>query len=151
MNPVPKNDDLNQHVARIEDRTTRILISSGAMFALWQIGYLMLFMPRDGAPRRVDIVAGIAFVAWSGALLMLLATGGGAFRARAVREILDDELARSQRARAYQNAFWVMILVTLAAYAAAQFVHLDARLLAHATLSTGVLVAVATVAFLRRR
>jgi hypothetical protein len=145
-----KPQDLDERAARIEDRTTRILISSGLMFGLWQIGYWLLFLPRDGALRRVEIVAGIAFVAWSGALLMLLATGGGAFRARAVREILDDELARSQRARAYQNAFWMMILVTLAAYAAAQFVDLDARLLAHATLSTGVLV-VATVALLRRR
>ena len=143
--------DLDERAARIEHRTTRILISSGFMFGLWQISYWMLFLPRDGALRRVDIVAGLAFVAWSGALLMLIATGGGAFRARAVREILDDELARAQRARAYQNAFWTMILVTLAAYAAAQFVDLDARLLAHATLSTGVLVAVATVAFLRRR
>ena len=146
-----KNIDLDERVTRIEDRTTRILIGSGLMFGLWQLGFLMLFVPPDGAPRRVDIVASTAFVIWSAALLMLLATGGGAFRARAVRQILDDELARSQRARAYQNAFWVMMFVTLAAYASAQFVHLDARLLAHATLSTGVLVAVATVAFLRRR
>ena len=146
-----ESNDLDERVTRIEDRTTRILIGSGLMFGLWQIGFLMLFVPRDGVLRRVDLVASIAFVVWSAALLMLLATGGGAFRVRAVREILDDELARSQRARAYQNAFWVMMAVTLAAYASAQLVPLDARLLAHATLSTGVLVAVATVAFLRRR
>ena len=145
------NTELDERATRIEDRTTRILIGSGLMFGLWQLGFLMLFVPRDGALRRVDLVASTAFVLWSAALLMLLATGGGAFRVRAVREILDDELARSQRARAYQNAFWMMMLVTLAAYASAQFVHLDARLLAHATLSTGVLVAVATLAVLRRR
>jgi hypothetical protein len=146
-----QNNDLDERITRIEDRTTRILIGSGLMFGLWQVSFLMLFAPPDGALRRVDLVASLAFVAWSGALLMLLATGGGAFRARAVREVLDDELARSHRAQAYQNAFWVMMLVTLGAYAAAHLVPLDARLLAHGTLSTGVLVAVATVAFLRRR
>jgi hypothetical protein len=144
-------DSLDERATRIEDRTTRILVGSGLMFAAWQICFLILFAPRAGALRRVDMVTSIAFVAWCGALLLLLATGGGAFSGRAVREILDDELARSHRARAYQNAFWALMLVTLAAYASSQLMHLDARLLAHAILSAGVLVAVGTVAFLRRR
>jgi hypothetical protein len=148
---ISKNEDRQELVARLEGRTTRILVSSGIMFVIWQISYFTFFVPRDGALRRVDIVTTIGFVAWCGALLMLLATGGGAFRAREVREILDDELARSQRAQAYQNAFWVMMLVTLAAYLSAQFTLIDARLLAHVTLSAGVLVAVATVVYLRRR
>ncbi len=82
---------------------------------------------------------------------MLLATDGGAFRHRDVREILDDELARAQRARAYQNAFWAVMLVGLAAYATAQFTALDARFLAHAIVSSGVLAAVTTRACLNQR
>jgi hypothetical protein len=148
---LPKKKDRHEFVTRLEDRTTRILVSSGLMFVIWQVSYFMFFVPRDGALRSVDIVMTLAFIAWCGALLVLLATGGGAFRAGDIREILDDELARSQRAQAYQNAFWAMMLVTLAAYVSAQFTRMDARLLAHGTLSVGVLVAVATVAFLRRR
>jgi hypothetical protein len=68
-----------------------------------------------------------------------------------VRAILADELARSHRADAYRNAFWSLIVIALAAYAATQLVEMSAHLLAHIMLSAGVLVAVATLAFLRRR
>jgi hypothetical protein len=77
--------------------------------------------------------------------------GGGAFRRKAVREILDDELAQSQRARAYQNAFWAVMLVALSGYIGAHFTAITARSLAHMSLSAGVLVSVMTLAYLRRR
>jgi Na+/H+ antiporter NhaD/arsenite permease-like protein len=120
------------------------------MFVLWQISYFVVFPPPPRPPRNVDIVRTIALVAWCAALLMLLATGGGAFRPRDVREILDDELARAQRAQAYQNAFWAVMVIGLVAYAAAQFTPIDGRVLAHAIVSGGVLVAVATRAYLNR-
>jgi hypothetical protein len=138
-------------VARIEARTNRILLGSGVMFLAWQVSYFVLYRGRGSALRNVDIVTSIGFVAWCGALLMLLATGGGAFRGQAVRQILDDERARSQRAQAYQNAFWAMMLVSLGAYIAAHFTAIQGILLAHASLSAGVLVAVATLAYLNRR
>jgi hypothetical protein len=146
-----KNEDSCDVVARIEGRTNRILVGSGIMFLVWQVAYFTLFSRRGSALRSVDIVTSIGFIAWCGALLMLLATGGGAFRGRQVREILDDERARSQRAQAYQNAFWAMMLVGLAAYVAAHFTAIPGILLAHTSLSAGVLVAVATLACLNRR
>jgi hypothetical protein len=82
--------------------------------------------------------------------LVHIAHGGGAFRAREVREVLDDERARAQRARAYQNAFWALRLVALLGYIAAQFAPIDAKLLAHASLSVGVPVAAVTLAYLNR-
>jgi len=121
------------------------------MFVIWQIGYFIVFTPPPGPPRTVDIVRIIALVAWCGALLLLLATGGGVFRHRDVREILDDELVRAQRAQAFQNAFWAVMLVGLVAYVAAQFTVVDARLLAHVILSAGVVVAVTSRAYLDRR
>jgi hypothetical protein len=121
------------------------------MFLIWQVAYIVIFAPPPGPPRRVDIVATVGLVAWCGALLMLLATGGGALRDREVREILDDELARAHRARAYQNAFAAVMLVGLAAFVVAQFTVIDARHLAHAIVSTGVLVAIATRVYLNRR
>jgi hypothetical protein len=146
-----QNEDLQQLSSRIERRTDRILMASGAMFLIWQIAYFIVFDRRGLPLRNVDIVGSIGFIAWAGALLMLLATGGGAFRRKAVREILDDELARSQRARAYQNAFWAVILVALSGYIAAHFTAITARSLAHMSLSAGVLVSVMTLAYLRRR
>jgi hypothetical protein len=138
-------------VARIEARTNRILLGSGVMFLVWQVSYFILYSSRRSALRNVDIVTSIGFIGWCGALLMLLATGGGAFRGEQVREILGDERARWQRAQAYQNAFWALMLVSLAAYVAAHFTAVEGILLAHTSLSAGVLVAVATLAYLNRR
>ena len=144
-------DDSQTHATRIEHRTDRILTISGAMFLIWQASYFVIFNRRDEALRTVDVVASAGFIAWACALLMLLATGGGLFASREVRDVLDDELARSYRARAYRNAFWALMLIAFAAYIAAQLTGLSARTLAHVSLSAGVVVAVATLLYLRRR
>jgi len=137
--------------ARLQRRTRRILVGSGAMFVIWQVSYFTVFHRDAAALRRVDLVASIGFVAWGAALLMLVATGGGAFRTPDVRAILDDELARAERGVAYQNAFWAVMVASLGAYLTAHLTHLPGRVLAHVIFSTGVVVAVATIAWLNRR
>ena len=137
--------------ARLESRTKRLLVSSGLMFVVWQVSYFLIFSPSDGPLRRVDLVATGGFIAWGAALLMLLATGGGAFKSREVRRILDDELTRANRGLAYQYGFWALMLVSLIAYVAASVTAVSVRMLAHASLSAGVIVSVATVALLNRR
>ena len=141
----------DQLAARIERRTDRILKMSGLMFLTWQASYFAVFEQAERPLRTVDIVARAGYVAWACALLMLVATGGGLFRSAEVRAILDDELARAHRADAYRNAFWALIGIALGAYLSTQVVEIPSRLLAHIMLSAGVLVAVATLAFLRRR
>lgn len=136
--------------ARIEQRTDRILKTSGLMFLAWQASYFAIFNQPHHPLRAVDIVASAGYVAWAAALLMLIATGGGLFRTAEVREILDDERARLHRASAYRNGFWTMLVVALAAYVAAQVTELSAALLAHVSLSSGVLAAVTTLVYLRR-
>jgi hypothetical protein len=107
--------------ARLQHRTRRILLGSGIMFVIWQISYFTVFTGPPGAVRAVDAVGSVGFVAWGAALLMLVATGGGAFRSRQVREVLDDELARAERGVAYQNAFWAVMVVSLGGYLAGHF------------------------------
>ena len=145
------SNNVQDRVTRIEGRTDRILLTSGAMFLVWQMGYFTVLHTPRSAFRTVDLVATVGLLAWAGALLMLVATGGGAFRGREAREILDDELARSHRGQAYQNAFWTLMLVAFAGYTATTVSEVPARLLAHLSLSAGVLAAVATLAYLRRR
>ena len=137
--------------ARLQNRTRRILVSSGLLFVIWQISYFIVFNKPRASVRTVDAVASAGFVAWGAALLMLVATSGGAFRSHAVREVLDDELARSERAAAYQNAFWVVMVVSLGGYVAGHFTQIPGRVLAHVSLSAGVVVAAATIAWLNRR
>ena len=136
--------------ARIEHRTDRILKISGLMFLAWQASYFAIFDRVHQPLRTVDMIASAGYVAWACALLMLIATGGGMFRSPAVREMLDDERARAHRASAYRNGFYAVMAVALAAYVVAQTVEIPARILAHVSLSAGVLVAVATLAYLRR-
>src|SRR5687767_14788566 len=133
------NDTLQDRVTRIEGRTDRVLLTSGAMFLVWQVTFFTVVHSPGEAVRNVDVVAMAGLLAWAGALLMLVATGGGAFRSREVREILDDELARSQRGQAFQNAFWALMLVAFAGYVATTFSDVSGRLLAHVSLSAGVL------------
>ena len=115
------------------------------MFVVWQAAYFLIFNPAGSTQRTVDVVASIGFIAWGAALLMLVATGGGIFRGRAVREILDDEWTRATRGVAYQRGFWALMLISLVAYGAAAFVPVSPRTLAHISLSAGVIVTVATV------
>ena len=143
-------EDPHAVAARLEARTNRILLTSGTMFLIWQAAYFVVFGGFRAPLRSVDMVAASAMVAWAAALLMLVATGGGAFRSKEVRDILQDERARAHRATAYQNAFWAVMAVTFAAYIAANFTSLSAAAIAHMTLSVGVLVAVATAGYLNR-
>lgn len=121
------------------------------MFAIWQISYFTVFNKSASPLRPVDAVASVGFVVWAAALLMLVATGGGAFRSREVREILDDELARAERGVAYQNAFWAVMVVSLAGYIAGHVTQVSGQILAHVSLSAGVVAAVTTTAWLNRR
>lgn len=144
-------EDPNDAAERIDRRSQRILWASGVAFLTWQLGFFILY--GDGIPtgRRVDTVRAVAFVAWCAALLLLVARGGGALRSAAVRELLDDELARARRAAAYRNGFSVMIAIGFIGYALAHFTRIGALALAHATMSAGVIVAVATLVYSGRR
>jgi len=145
------NEELEDTAARIAQRTDRILATSGLMFLVWQASYFVIFDRGERELRTVDVVAVAGYVAWACALLMLVATGGGMFRKRDVRAILDDELARAHRASAYRNGFWALIVVALVAFVAAQVTGIPARDLAHVSLSAGVIAAVGTLTYLRRR
>lgn len=145
------SEDPNVAAERIARRSQRILWASGIAFVVWQIGFFTLY--GDGIPtgRSVDTVRAIAFVAWCGALLALVARGGGLFRSAAVRELLDDELAAARRSAAYRNGFWAMIAIAFLGYGAAHFTGVGALVLAHVVMSAGVIVAVATLAYSGRR
>lgn len=145
------NEDPHGAADRIDRKTQRILRASGIAFIGWQVAYFATWSEPGPVLRSVDIVRSIGFIAWSGALLYLVATGGGAFAGRRTRAILDDELAQARRAHAYRNAFWVMTAIALIGYALAQLTHIHAVHLAHLTLSAGVLAAVVTTAYLGRR
>jgi hypothetical protein len=144
------HEDPNDAAERIERKTQRILWAAGLAFVVWQIAFFLLYL--DGPPigRSVDAVRSLAFLAWCAALLVLVATGGGAFASPAVKEVLDDELSRARRATAYRNGFWAMIVFAYGGYLLAHLTALGPLVVAHAVLSGGVVVAVLTLAYTNR-
>lgn len=136
---------------RVANRSNKILWASAVAFGIWQVAYFFVFQRPDSGMRTVDMVVTAGLLAWVLALLALLATGGGLFAGRDVRRILDDELARTNRAVAYRNAFWAMMSVAFAGYVLAQLMPIGELLLAHASLSAGVVVAALTMVVLNRR
>jgi hypothetical protein len=146
---VPENP--NEIADRIERRTQRVLWTSAVAFLVWQLCFIALYGGGIPTGRTVDAVRAFAFLGWCVALLLLIATGGGVFRNRAVRELLDDELVRARRAAAYRNGFWAMIIISLLGYGLAHLTSIGALTLAHAGMSAGVVVAAITLAHSGRR
>jgi hypothetical protein len=136
---------------RIQRGALRKMALFGAAFLIWQILYFTIFPDPDQGVRTVDIVRTAALLVWSLALLLLFATGGGAFRGRQLRRFLDDERARALRATAYRNGFWTMVAICILAYVATMLTTIRAADLAHICLSAGILSVLLSQVVLERR
>ena len=112
---------------------------SAALFLTWQVLYFAVAPDRDATVRNVDLVRSAGLLAWAGALLALFASGGTLIRRARIRDFLDDERTLALRAASYRTAFWVVIAICFAGYAAGMFTQLRAVDLAHVALSAGVL------------
>src|SRR3712207_6168822 len=88
---------------RLTRRRARIMPVFAILFLTWQANYLALPTPSG---RAVDQVKIAAWLVWALALLALLATGGGRFRSKEVRALMNDESTREHRRSAYACGFW---------------------------------------------
>lgn len=121
---------------RLGRRRARLFVFQGLIFLIWQTSF---FTSPVGEPlRTVDHVKISAWLVWAVVLLVLLATGGGLFRSRAVRALLDDELTRRHRIRAYVTGFWMAVASGLALYVIGMFEDITAREVIHTILSIAI-------------
>jgi hypothetical protein len=121
---------------RLGRRRARLFVFQGLIFLVWQTTF---FTSPIGAPlRTVDHVKISAWLVWAIALLVLLATGGGLLRSRAVRALMDDELTRRHRIRAYVVGFWMAVASALALYVIGMFEDITAREVIHTILSIAI-------------
>ena len=117
-------------------RRARMFVFQGLIFLIWQTTF---FTTPIGAPlRTVDHVKISAWLVWAVALLVLLATGGGLLRSPQVRALLDDELTRRHRIRAYVTGFWLAVASGLALYVIGMFEDITAREVIHTILSVAI-------------
>lgn len=138
-----------ERAERISRSRARLFIFQAILFLSWQ--GLFLTGQGEGGMRTVDEVKVWAWFVWVLALLLLLATGGGLLRGRSLRPLLNDELSRSNRAKALAAGFWAAMVIGIILYVADLFETVSAREAIHVTLSTAIAAALITFGARERR
>jgi hypothetical protein len=127
-------------------RRTRVLPVLALLFVSQQGVYL------SGTPGST--VSTIKIGAWfvmTAVLLLLLATGGGIFRSRAVRALMNDETTRAHRNRALAFGFWTTMATGLLLYVLSVFEMFDPRAAVHIMMTVGIASALLSFAAMERK
>ncbi|HET9638718.1 MAG TPA: hypothetical protein VFP12_05890 [Allosphingosinicella sp.] len=130
-------------------RRARLFAVQAILFLSWQA--LFFAGPAQDPLRTVNTVKISAWLVWALVLLFLLATGGGFLRHRRLRGLLNDELTRQHRIRAYVTGFWVSGAACIGLYFVGMFEPVSGREAIHIVLSAGIGAALLTFALLERR
>ena len=141
--------ETDQEIAeRLTRRRARLIPILAVLFVAGQATYF----GGPAAPlRTVDTVRISAWLVWALALLFLLATGGGYFRSKAVRALLNDETTREHRGRALAAGFWAAMLACVVMYVLSAYEPVSAREAIHLVLTVGVAMALIRFGQLERR
>ena len=106
-------DRSNMEIAeRGARRRARVLTASAVLFIAMQGTHYGSF----NGGRAVDQVKISAWLVWALALLVVLATGGGFFKNREVRQLMNDESTRAHRANAFSWGFWAAMAAAVLLY-----------------------------------
>src|SRR3954453_15885766 len=121
---------------RLGRSRARIFAVQAVLFLSWQGLYF-----GGGAADRVRAVHQVKISAWlvtAILLLFLLASGGMLICGRKVRGLLNDELTRSHRARAFVFGFWAARASAILLYGIGMFEPLSARDAIHIIMSAAI-------------
>jgi len=109
---MPSQQD-TENAERYTRRRARVLIVSAIFFIAMQGTHFGQFH----GSRLVDQVKISAWFVWAIALLAVLASGGGFFKGKAVRALMNDESTRAHRAEALVWGFWAAMAGCILLYA----------------------------------
>ena len=121
--------------ARAEKLTTRrarMATVLGIVFVATQTASL----ETDAALSRPELIGAAAWVVWTMAFIMLLATGGGLIRSAQVRALMNEETTRANRLHAIAAGFGIALATALVAYIATFSEPIDARQAARVIITT---------------
>jgi ABC-type Fe3+ transport system permease subunit len=134
---------------RLSRRRARML----PILAIVYIGQQATFFAGDGLPpeRPVDHVKIGAWLVLSLILLLALATKGFAFQSKEVRDLMEDENTRANRASGMTFGFVFAMVAGMVLYFLDQFEPITAREAIHIMLSLGLGAALVRFGMLERR
>jgi hypothetical protein len=133
---------------RLSRRRARLLPVLAILFCSGQAIYAL--GPRSPSPTVDQLKVG-AWLLWAATLLFLLATGGGIFRSREVRALMDDETTRQHRGRAYAVGFWIAVAVSMGIYLLTAFDGVKPRESIHVIVTAAIFGALMTFGILEHR
>lgn len=130
---------------RVSRRRARLLPILGLLFVAGQ----PLYFANSGIEAAQVKTA--VWLAWAILLLLALAFAGGQFRGKAIRALVEDEVARANRLRAYAAGFWAGSAATIALYGFSLLDNLKGRESLHIVLSVAIAAALIRFGMLERR
>lgn len=133
---------------RLSRRRSRMLPVLAIVFLAGQAIYLS---GPDVPTRDVDQLKLSAWLVWAVVLLLLLGTGGGLFRGRKVRALMEDESTSANRLRAYAVGFWSASGTAVGLYVVSMFERVSGREAIHIILTAAVAGALLMFGMLERR
>lgn len=132
---------------RISRRRARMFPILGIYFIAGQA----VFFRQVAEPTRVAQFKISAWLVWALVLLIAFAFAGGHFRGRAVRDLVEDEVAVANRAKGYAAGFWAAAAAAIALYVVNMFEPVSGRDAIHLILTALVGAAMIRFGTLERR
>jgi hypothetical protein len=109
------------------------------------------FSNHPGAGRPVDHFKIAAWLVLSAVILLVLWTGGSWLQPKQIRELLNDEVTRANRAQAFRAAFLASMVGCIFLYFLTTFTPVEAREAIHIILTIGLSAALLSFGVLERR
>ncbi len=134
-----------ERAERISRRRARIFPILGIYFIAGQA----VFFRHTEASERIAQFKISAWLVW--ALVLLVAFAGGHFSGRKVRALVEDDVARANRAKSYETGFWAAAVAAIALYITNMFEPVSGRDAIHLILTALVGAAMIRFGTLERR
>ena len=136
-----------ERAERISRRRARMFPILGIYFIAGQA----VFFNHADASQRVAQFKISAWLVWALVLLIAFAFAGGHFQGRKIRALVEDDVARANRAKGYEAGFWAAAVAAIALYVVNMFEPVSGREAVHTILTIAVATALLNFGMLERR
>lgn len=130
--------DVGDQVDRITRRRAGIATVMGVLFISTQGFRVANDQMTETAHRPVEYVQFFASTFWLLMLLAFILFGGGLWRSKSVRAMLNDEGTEENRRRAMASGFWAMMTGAAVCYALTFYEPVQTREAVHVIITIGV-------------